>query len=127
FLKQRDKGASELRVLYISVSLRFSFGSAFETQTDTENYGILLNSSSLKSKSGFGTSIFISSAFPCGFKVNVTKPLGNGYTIEPRHLILKVSKCQCSKSPTKFGDGPNRTTNLPSSSLTFASPYIAPE
>ena len=40
--------------------------------------GARRNSSSLKSKSGLGTSIFMSLALPCGSRVKVTKPRGKG-------------------------------------------------
>src|SRR5437764_393880 len=43
-----------------------------------------------------------------------------------RHLTRKVSYCQCSKSPTKFGAGTRRRTSFPFSSEIFASPYNCP-
>src|SRR4030095_7833205 len=40
--------------------------------------GARRNSNSLKSKSGLGTSIFISLTLPCGSRTKVTNPFGNG-------------------------------------------------
>ena len=50
-----------------------------------------LSSNSLKSKSGFGTSIFISAGFPFSSMTKLTKPAQNAYATEGRQRMRNVS------------------------------------